>query len=84
MTTTMIILSLLSSLMKLKSDINMRRAGTSSHNANARSTATKEEEVVMDTNTAYETVEIRYKTPSARQPVRPGLREEPVYECPAS
>ena len=70
-------------MLKLKSDINMRRAGSS--NANTDSSATKQtEEVVMDTNKAYETVEMRYHTPLARQPAQSSTREEAIYECPAS
>ena len=60
----------------------MRSAG--SNNANAHSSATKTEEVVMDTNKAYEMVQMRYQTPSSRQLAQAGLREEAVYECPAS
>ena len=60
----------------------MRNAG--SNIANTHSSATKTEEVVMDTNKAYETVEIRYQTPTTRQLVQAGMREEVVYECPAS
>ena len=48
----------------------------------------KEEEVVMGSNAAYETVELRYQTPSSRQTAQPATggsgREEPLYECPAS
>ena len=62
----------------------MRHAGSSNINANTHSSATKTEEVVMDTNKAYETVEMRYNTPLARQPVQSSTREEAVYDCPAS
>ena len=60
--------------------MSMRKAGSTSE------TSQKEEDVVMDTNQAYETVEMRYRYQSAsrsRPPV--GLQEqstteEPVYE----
>ena len=60
--------------------MSMRKAGSTSE------TSQKEENVVMDTNQAYETVEMHYRYQSAsrsRPPV--GLQEqstteEPVYE----
>ena len=64
--------------------MSMRKAGSTSE----ASPTVKEEDVLMDTNQAYETVEMRYRYQSAatsrsRSPV--GLQErstteEPVYE----
>ena len=54
----------------------MRRSGSSS-----TSETGKGEEVVMGTNQACETVELRYQ--SRRQP-QGSNREEPVYELPAT
>ena len=61
----------------------MRRAGST----NPDSTPAKEEAVEMASNTAYETVDIRYHQPStmaARETTEMNTREEPVYEFPAS
>ena len=64
--------------------MDMRKAGSTSE----ASPTIKEDDVVMDTNQAYETVEMRYRYQSStvsrsRSPV--GLQEqstteEPVYE----
>ena len=64
------------SVLKLKTDVGMRRSGSSS-----TSETGKGEEVVMGTNQACETVELRYQ--SRRQP-QGSNREEPVYELPAT
>ena len=61
--------------------MNIRSGGPTS-----TSPTSKEEEVVMGTNQAYETVEMRYLSASRRQPQAnaPGPQEnitgEPVYE----
>ena len=68
------------SVLKLKADISMRKAGSTSET----SPTIKEEEVVMDTNQAYETVEMRYQSSSRTRPPASHLQEnttpEPVYK----
>ena len=70
------------SILKLKNDMSARQP------AESTDATAKEEEVVMGSNAAYETVELRYQTPSSRQTAQPPTggsgREEPLYECPAS
>jgi hypothetical protein len=63
--------------------MSMRKAGSTSET----SQTVKDEEVTMDTNQAYETVEMRYRYTASRSrpPVAIGLQEqntteEPVYE----
>ena len=77
------------SILKLKNDWGMRQAAAGS--TNTTTTATKEQEVVMDSNAAYETVEMRYQLPATAQPqlqVRGQQHiedySEVVYDCPAS
>ena len=66
----------------MKADISMRKTGSTSETSQTINV----EDVVMDTNQAYETVEMRYRYQSAAasrsQPPAVGLqeREEPVYE----
>ena len=68
------------SVLKLKADISMRKAGSISET----SPTVKEEEVVMGTNQAYETVEMHHQSSSRNRPPTPHLQEnttpEPVYE----
>ena len=68
------------SVLKLKADISMRKAGSTSET----SPTVKEEEVVMGTNQSYETVEMRYQPSSRTRPPASHLQEntipEPVYE----
>ena len=70
------------SVLKLKADISMRKAGSTS--TSETSPTVKEEEVVMDTNQAYETVEMRYQSSSRSRPPASHLQvnttPEPVYE----
>ena len=59
--------------------MSMRKAGSTSET----SQTVNIEDVVMDTNQAYETVEMRYRYQSASRgqpPVDLQEREEPVYE----
>ena len=69
-------------MLKVKADISMKKAGSTSE------TSQKEEEVVLDTNKAYETAKMHYRYQSASRS-RPPVdlqeqsnrgREEPVYE----
>ena len=79
------------SVLKLKADMSMRRAGKASQTV----TVKEEDVVVMGTNQAYETVEMRYQSASrSRSPAaaaalvlqnrqeQPDIvdPEEPVYE----
>ena len=68
------------SVLKLKADMNMRNAGSTSETSHT----VKEEEVVMGTNQAYETVELRYQSASRnQQPTlnpQENISPEPVYE----
>ena len=67
-------------MLKLKADTSMRKAGSSSE----ASQRPKEEEVVMGTNQAYETVGMRYQSASRSwppaEPQEQNTTEEPVYE----
>ena len=65
----------------MKADVSMRKTGSTSE----MSQTVNIEDVVMDTNQAYETVEMRYRYQSAaasrsQPPVGLQEREEPVYE----
>ena len=65
----------------MKADMSMRKAGSTSET----SQTVNIEDVVMDTNQAYETVDIRYRYQSAaasrsQPPVGFQEQEEPVYE----
>ena len=67
-------------MLKLKVDISMRKAGSTSKTSQ---TADKEDdsEMVMGTNQAYETVEMHYHSASRNQPQASGnATGEPVYE----
>ena len=78
--------ALLFSILKLKNDWGMRQAAAGS--TNTTTTATKEQEVVMDSNAAYEAVEMHYQLPTTAQPQLQGQHvvddSEAVYEFPAS
>ena len=61
----------------------MRQAGAT----NTDSTLAKDDTVEMATNTAYETVELRYQqssTMTTRRALQVTSQEEPVYESPAT
>ena len=65
-------------MLKLKADISMRKAGSTSKTSQ---TTAKEDEMVIGANQAYETVEMHYHSASRNQPHSSGnATGEPVYE----
>ena len=62
------------SILKLKNDVGMRQAAAGP--TNTTTTATKEQEVVMDSKATDDTVELLYHLPTTAQPQLQGQHIE--------